>query len=207
MSKESRQAAAQGLRSYIDEALAQVKMAMTDTNMDAREAFKLIKDMSSRANREKVGMILGPDDAGALFNESAKAFELRASVARNSATAQRQATQQGVKDVVEGGAWNALKQGDVVESPKKMIAAILGRSPEAKQQISDEVYIALVKALTGPRGAQARAMLEHLQTVQPLIAEKVGGARNLAASLMARNVPVTAPAAGRLSEELQRRNR
>lgn len=210
MSKESRQAAAQGLRSYIDEALAQVKMAMTDTNMDAREAFKLIKDMSSRANREKVGMILGPDDAGALFkqiDESAKAFELRASVARNSATAQRQATQQGVKDVVEGGAWNALKQGDVVESPKKMIAAILGRSPEAKQQISDEVYIALVKALTGPRGAQARAMLEHLQTVQPLIAEKVGGARNLAASLMARNVPVTAPAAGRLSEELQRRNR
>lgn len=210
MSIEAKQAAAQGLRSHIDEALAQVKMAMTDTNMDAREAFKLIKDMSSRANREKVGMILGADDAGALFkqlDESAKAFELRASVARNSATAQRQATQQGVKDVVEGGPWNALRQGEVVESPKKMIAAILGRSPEAKQQISDDVYIGLVKALTGPRGAQARAMLDHLQTVQHLIAEKTGGARNLAASLMARNAPVSAPVTGRLTEELQRRNR
>lgn len=210
MSIEAKQAAAQGLRSHIDEALAQVKMAMTDTNMDAREAFKLIKDMSSRANREKVGMILGADDAGALFkqlDESAKAFELRASVARNTATAQRLATQQGVKDVVEGGPWNALRQGEVVESPKKMIAAILGRSPEAKQQISDDVYIGLVKALTGPRGAQARAMLDHLQTVQPLIAEKTGGARNLAASLMARNAPVSAPVTGRLTEELQRRNR
>lgn len=205
MSVEARQAAAQGVRSSIDDALANVKMAMTDANMDAREAFKLLKDMSSRASREKMAMILDPADADVLFkqlDESTKAFELRAAVARNSATAMRQATKQGVKDIVEGGPLAAFREGEVIGTPKEIWKAIMGRSPEAKQQVSDEVYMGLVKALTGPRGKEARAALEHLQTVQPLIEQGTGRARNLSAQLMGRNVPVT----GRLSADLQKRN-
>ena len=109
ISDEARDAAAQGLRSSIDDALANVKIAMTDTNMDAREAFKLIRDMSSRANREKVELLIGPEKAKTLFSqldESIKAFELRANVARNSATAVRQSTAKDVSDIVQGGAWN-----------------------------------------------------------------------------------------------------
>ena len=194
MSDHARQEAATGLRSNIDNILANVKIAMTDTNVDAREAFKFIKDMSSRANREKVKLLLGEDASQAIFkqlDESMKAFELRASVASNSATAVRQSTSQGVKNIVEGGAINQLRSGQVVDAPKSMIAAILGRSEEAKQQIKDDVYIEMVKALTGPRGAEARQALEHLQTVQPLIDQSTGKIMDITQTMFARNAPVT----------------
>ena len=191
---------AEGVRMNIDDVLAQTKVAMTDVNIEAREAFKMIKDMSSRASREKLAMILG-DDAQRIFSqldESLKAFELRASVARNSATAIRKSTSQGVKDVVEGGVINRLREGEVVAAPKSMIAAILGRSPEAKQKISDDVYIGMVRALTGPRGAEARIALEQLQKIEPLINRYTGEVISMTEILASRNAPVTSP----LTEEL-----
>jgi hypothetical protein len=177
MSAHARDEAAKGLRSSIDEALANVKAAMSDTNVDAREAFKIVKDMSSRANKEKLELMFGDNTAKTILrqaDEAMKAFELRAGVARNSATAIRQSTAQGVKDVVEGGAFTRLREGEGVTSVKSVIAAILGRSPEAKQRISDEAYMGIVRALTGPRGASARAMLERMQTIQPLIDKSTG---------------------------------
>ena len=194
MSVHARQEAATGLRSNIDDILANVKIAMSDINVDAREAFKFIKDMSSRANREKVKLLLGEDASQAIFkqlDESMKAFELRASVASNSATAVRQSTSQGVKNIVEGGAINQLRSGQVIDAPKSMIAAIFGRSNKAKQEVSDAVYIEMVKALTGPRGAEARQALEHLQTVQPLIDQSTGKIMDITQTMFARNAPVT----------------
>lgn len=185
----------EGVRMNIDDVLAQTKAAMTDTNIEAREAFKLIKDMSSRANREKLEMVLG-DDAKRIFNqldEAMMAFELRASVARNSATAIRQSTSQGVKDVVQGGPINRLREGEVINAPKAMISAIFGRSPEAKQKISDNLYIGMVRALTGPRAAEARAVLDQLQKVAPLIDKRTGQVMNITKMLAARNAPITSP--------------
>ena len=194
ISDEARDAAAQGLRSSIDDALANVKIAMTDTNMDAREAFKLIRDMSSRANREKVELLIGPEKAKTLFSqldESIKAFELRANVARNSATAVRQSTAKDVSDIVQGGAWNKLREGEVINAPKAAVAAILGRSPAAKQKVSDDVYRGMVEALTGPRGAKARALLQKLQSIQPGIDQKTRNTANLISNIGSRNAPVT----------------
>ena len=194
MSDDARAEAARGLRSYIDEKLANVQAAMTDTNLDAREAWTLVKDMSSRANREKIQTLLGDDASQAIFSqldESMKAFELRAAVAKNSATAVRQSTAQGVKDVVEGGVINRVREGQPLQTGKGMVAAILGRSPEAKQKISDELYMGMVEALTGPRGNEALKALEHLQTVQPLIDQGTGKVMDIVSALMSRNAPVS----------------
>jgi hypothetical protein len=185
----------EGVRMNIDDILARTKVAMTDVNIEAREAFQLIKDMSSRSNREKLTMILG-DDAERIFNqldEAVMAFELRGSVARNSATAIRQSTAQSVKDVVQGGSINRLREGEVINAPKEMISAIFGRSPEAKQKISDDVYIGMVRALIGPRGAEARAALDQLQKVAPLIDKRTGRVMDITKILAARNAPVTSP--------------
>lgn len=57
-SKEAKAAARKGLRSYIDDTLANVKRTITDPNIDAREASKAVKDLSSRANVEKVTEVL-----------------------------------------------------------------------------------------------------------------------------------------------------
>ena len=185
----------EGVRMNIDDILARTKVAMTDVNVEAREAFQLIKDMSSRSNREKLTMILG-DDAERIFSqldEAVMAFELRGAVARNSATAIRQSTAQSVKDVVQGGSINRLREGEVINAPKAMVSAIFGRSPEAKQKISDDVYISMVRALTGPRGAEARAALDQLQKVAPLIDKRTGQIMDITKIMAARNAPVTAP--------------
>ena len=185
----------EGVRMNIDDILARTKVAMTDVNIEAREAFQLIKDMSSRSNREKLTMVLG-DDAERIFSqldEAVKAFELRGAVARNSATAVRQSTAQSVKDVVQGGPINRLREGEVINAPKAMISAIFGRSPEAKQKISDDLYIGMVRALTGPRGAEARAALDQLQKVAPLIDKRTGQIMDITKILAARNAPVTSP--------------
>ena len=194
MSDDAKAEAARGIRSYIDEKLANVTVAMSDTNLDAREAWTLVKDMSSRASRKKVSTLLGDDAAKAIFDqldEALPAFELRAAIAKNSATAVRQSTAKGVTDVVEGGAINRLREGEVVNAPKTMVAAIFGRSPEAKQKISDELYMGMVEALTGPRGNEALKALEHLQTVQPLIDQRTGKVMDIVSALMSRNAPVS----------------
>ena len=186
---------AEGVRMNIDDVLAQTKVAMTDTNIEAREAFKLIKDMSSRSSREKLMMVLG-DDAQRVFSqldEAMVAFELRAATAKNSKTAVRLSTGKSVDEIVEGGAWNRLREAEIINAPKTMIAAILGRSAEAKQKISDELYVGMVEALTGPRGAAALATLNQLQKVAPLINQRTGQVINIGETLAARNAPVVSP--------------
>ncbi|MCZ4093046.1 hypothetical protein [Sinorhizobium psoraleae] len=51
MSAAERRGVAQGIRSQIDEKIANVTRAVQDGNMDAREAIKGLKDLSSRAAR------------------------------------------------------------------------------------------------------------------------------------------------------------
>ena len=183
----------EGVRMYIDDVLAQTKVAMTDVNIPAREAFKFVKDMSSRASREKLSTILGQDASKVInqLDEALVAFELRANVARNSATAVRQSTAKDVSDIVQGGAWNKLREGEVINAPKAAIAAILGRSPSAKQKVSDDVYVGMVKALTGPRGPEARALLQKLQKIQPLIDQRTGKTIDLISNITSRNAPFT----------------
>ena len=199
MSNEAKTSAMKGIRSSIDEALANVKQAMTDTNVDAREAAKLIKDLSSRANREKVEMVVGKDAADDLFkqiDQSSVAFELKGQVAQNSKTALRQGARADADEVLFGGPLNQLREGEVVGAPKALVKAIFGRSPEAKQQISDEYYMNIVKALTGPRGSEARALLEKIQQVQPLIAAGTAKASQIGPGVLSRSTAVTGPAIG-----------
>tara|TARA_R110000803_G_C11983079_1_gene321001 strand:- start:57 stop:2234 length:2178 start_codon:yes stop_codon:yes gene_type:complete len=185
----------EGVRMNIDDVLAQTKAAMTDTNIEAREAFRLIREMSGRANREKLEMVLG-DGAERIFNEldeAMVAFELRASVARNSATAIRKSTIEAVDDAVQGGAINRLREGQPLNAAKETASAIFGRSAESKQKISDDLYIDMVRALTGPRGAEARVALEKLQKISPLINMRTGQAMSMTEILASRNAPVTSP--------------
>lgn len=199
MSDEARTAAMKGIRSSIDEELANVKQAMTDTNMDAREASKLIKDLSSRANREKVEMIVGKDAADDLFKQidrSSSAFELKGQVSQNSKTAMRQGARADADEVLFGGPVGQLREGEAIGAPKALWKSIFGRSPAQKQQISDEYYVNLVKALTGPRGAEARALLEKIQQVQPLVLESTQKAAQIGPGVLSRSAAVTGPAVG-----------
>lgn len=156
----------QGLRSYVDEVLANVKTVITDPNTDARQARKALQDLSSAAAREKIRLILDSDaTANRLFAELGKAtksLELRADVATNSKTFGRGAVADAIKSYVNEGAVNAALSGEPINAAKSVIQNITGRTPKGKRLIEDQIHEQIATMLTGPQGPDALALLDRL---------------------------------------------
>ncbi len=202
MSAAERDFVGKGLRAQIDEAMANVQRALTDTNMDAREAIKAIRTLSTRASHEKVEMLLGPLRAERLFNsieQSLSAFELRAALADNSKTFTRTAMDAVVKSL-DDGVIDAFRMGRPAEFGKRLAQVLMGRSPAARERSADETYSALAEVLTGPRGPQALDKLQALSTATMRSGPTVERARLLAEVLARRNAAVTGPSSQSLSE-------
>jgi hypothetical protein len=157
MSAAERAAARQGLRSGIDDMMAQTRQALTDPNMDAREALSALRAMSSRQARENIAVLLrDPNRANALAREIdriATDFELRAAVAANSRTAVRQAVQGEVSDTVQpSGILAELAQGNGLV--QTVVRALTGRDEAAEAARRAGIYDEITEALTRTRGAQ-----------------------------------------------------
>lgn len=185
MPASERQAARQGLRAFIDDTLANVARTITDPDTATREGIKLLRDMSSRANRTKLRVLLGPRDAEALLarvDEAATAFELRAAIAENSRTAIRQGIQGAVRQEAEGGIVRSLMRGEPIDATKALTQAMTGETADAVQLREMGLYADIARALTQIRGPEARAALHTIQQAmrgQPLSAaqaERVAGA-------------------------------
>ena len=103
MSKSELTALKQGLRGQIDEMMANAKASLTDPNQDAREMIKPLKDMLSRASKEKITIILG-DEAPAFLrqlDEVYSAMSMRAGVAQQSKTAIRDMAKEAARERIE----------------------------------------------------------------------------------------------------------
>ena len=171
-----------GIRQKIDDTIANVTQAMTDHNMDAREAAKALKDMSSRAAREKMKHALGERDAEILFKELDKAnaaLSLRASQAQNSKTFARQALDNAVT-AGRDGVMDTLNSGRPLEAGRRMIQAVTGATPEAARAADEELYSQIATLLTKPRGPDAMRTLQALERaygksrVNQALAQQVG---------------------------------
>ena len=165
-STEATTAAQKGLRQYIDDTLANVQRTLTDPNTDAREAIKTVKDMSSRANKEKVTAVIGDVKAKRLFkalDEASAQLELRSNVARNSATASRLAGQEAVKEITEPSAVSSLMQGNPVEAAKKTVQLFTGQTSQAQTAKRQQIYAEIARALTEMRGPDAERALASVQ--------------------------------------------
>lgn len=172
-SKDAIAAAKRGLRSYIDETMANVRGVISDPNVDAREALAMVKALSSRASRDKVSVILGKK-ADMLFDaleEASAHLELRSAVARNSATAGRMATQDTAKRIVGDTVGDAVNDAEPINMAKRIIQSVTGGSGPRKTEALNNLYTEVAKALTGPRGAEARmamAAIEKALAGQPM---------------------------------------
>lgn len=155
MSAAERDALAQGVRSRVDDAVANVTRTLSDGNMDAREAIKGLRDLSSRANRDKLVAALGAKRVGPLFDELdrvATSFDLRAAVSQNSKTYARQATSRMVDDLTGPGIVGTAAQGEPVNAAKRIVQALTGQTPEAVKGRQDAIYSDLARILTRPAG-------------------------------------------------------
>ena len=100
-SRAERDAAKAGLRSAIDDTLARVNAVASDPNIEIREFQKLANNLRSRSMKDKMSILLGKRQADRLYkqlDENVVSLELRAAIARNSATQQRQAIQGAVEE-------------------------------------------------------------------------------------------------------------
>jgi len=165
MTQAEKDAVAQGVRSRLDDAMANVTRTIQDGDTPAREAIKAIKDLSSRANREKLEAVIGKQKADALFSEVDRAttsFDLKASVAENSKTYARQATDKRVAQMTEPGAIGQAFQGKPLKATQRIAQALTGQTPEKITARQDAVYSQLADILTRP-GGQSQAIFQALQ--------------------------------------------
>lgn len=157
MSQAERAAARQGLRSRIDDMMAQTQAALTDTNMDAREAIRAWRALSSRQSQENMTALLGRDRARALAREIDRIgtdFELRAAVARNSATAVRSAVQGEARQITQPGILGSLMEGSPAEASRRVVQALSGRTEAAQAARQAGLFSEITEALTRTRGAR-----------------------------------------------------
>lgn len=160
----------QGLRSKIAETVANIKRSISDPNVEARQGMQAIKDLSSEAVRDKMGMILGGKEAKAFFakiDQAAKAFELRAAVTQNSKTNARGFIDKTVSEASEPGILGALADSPKAGA-KSVWQALTGGGPERQLAREDKIYEEITRALTEKRGADAIKLLDDLRRVQSI---------------------------------------
>lgn len=174
-------AVAQGIRSQIEATMSNVTKALTDNNLDAREAITALRNLSTRANREKVGLVIGQARAQALFkvlDEATKSFELRAAMATNSKTFTRLNMDRTVSGMTQGeGPIGALARGEPVNAGKRGIQILTGMTPAEIAKRQDALYREIVDILTSPssRGTQIMGALGKLRHASMQGAQRAAG--------------------------------
>jgi len=157
-SVDEKAAARLGARSYIDDTLANVKSSIATGNVDIKEAQKLLSDLSSKANLAKLRFIVGSDGVKKMQEELEvvrRALTLRAAVAKNSATAQRDAIQTTSNAILNEGPWNMIKKGQPLETIKESIKLLTGSNASGEAMRQSGMYTDVIKALTEKRGEDA----------------------------------------------------
>jgi len=178
----------QGLRSQIDETLANVRAVASDQNIDARAASKAFSDISSPAAREKMSMVLG-DDWPALKNQldqAGAALGLRARTSANSATFGRGAAESSIIEEITPG---ALRRGQPVQAAKDTFATMMGASPEAVRRSRDNVKGEIAALLTRQDGAPQEMIDSILKALNdnPMNANAGSGTRKAIEALLLGN--------------------
>jgi len=166
MTGPERQAVISGVRAQLDEVMANVKGAASDPNVDARQLNEMVRQLTSKASREKIGMVLGdPKKTMQFFREigqTFKAAELRAGVATNSKTATRMQAIGGIDERLQPGVVGTAMEGNLPGATKKAIQVATGATPRQQRLRNNEQWLELAKLLSEKRGREAEALLRKL---------------------------------------------
>ncbi|NBW13544.1 MAG: hypothetical protein EBR82_36615, partial [Caulobacteraceae bacterium] len=185
MTGPERRAAMNGIRDSIDEVVANVKGMASDPNIDARQLREVLGVLSSPAAREKVQALVGQNEARAFFGQIgrfSRAAELRASVATNSRTFGRSATDAQVKAQLEPGPLGMVLEGNGPGAIKKIIQTLTRMTPERRLAAEDQLYGEIAAALTTVRGRAAQTQLNRLRAAIQARSQNYTGARSIGAA-------------------------
>lgn len=187
-----RAAIRQGVRQQIDDALANVRAVATDQNVDARQAYKAMTDLSSPSAQTKMEMLLG-DEWPAVrqaLDDTAQALGLRARVATNSRTFGRQQFGQMLDDSMEPG---ALARGEPIGTARSVWQRFTGSSPAQIQRAKRSVRNELADVLTRPNALATLNALENARAAFPLLPGAGAGVTNALNALGLSALPTVGP--------------
>lgn len=184
-----RDAIKQGIRNHVQQSLSEVRAVISDPNVDARQAIALVKELSSDASRAKLSAAIGEQKAGILLrqvDQAGVALQLRAMVARNSATAGRQALQGQIKEMAKPSVFQSLGRGAPVQSAQRVLQVLTGSTDGAVQAEQKAVFDDIARALTQVRGKDAEralALVDAAMSGQPLKDQEARFVANLVAQV------------------------
>lgn len=194
MTGPEREAVALGIRSRIDENLANVSRAVTTGREDeVNQALRAMRDLTKPANRTKVALAIGEADADLLFEEVDRIFiSLQREALRQtgSQTAGRQFMDSLFQPHLNPtGAWDAAMQGKPLNAGQRIIQALSGATPEGYAARADQIGQDVARALVsqGPELAANQAGIQRLNASMTSNDE-------LSRAIAARLVPLGAPA-------------
>lgn len=192
-----KRALASGLRSQIDETVANVTRSVATGEIEVAQARKILRDMSSPAARAKIVAVFGQSDARKMFralNEATQSLSVKASVAKNSQTAPRLRRDQLVRDAQSHSPSQIARDaasGGILEAPRKVAAIAANNTPIDQNARTEQLYLEIAEFLTGRRGVDALRAAEEMMT-----AIQAAPGQAAAAQAIGRNVGGAVPAAG-----------
>lgn len=168
-----REAAKKGLRENLEALMGRARATIADLEAgnidfdtgqnDVAQAVAAIRSLTSKNNVQKARAVLG-SDASRLFSELERvgdALVLRAAVARNSATAIRQAGQEAMRAEVAPGLVRetAGNLGSPFEAAKSITQTVAGIDPTNLSRQEAQYFAEIADALTRIKGDEARKAL------------------------------------------------
>lgn len=184
-SREVELAAKRGLREGIDTVMENARTTLSEIEAGAfdfdagqnaaKEALDALRALTVPANLKKVKLVLG-DGAKPLISElqrTSDALTLRAALARNSATAVRQAVQGQVKDETQPRLLQRFlgEGGNPLEAARELTRSIAGTDPGSMSEAQRQIFAEIADTLTQKRGARANRALKAINQAmqgQPL---------------------------------------
>lgn len=170
-SKEELSGAKQGVREQIEDIMSNAKTASgVGTASEVKEAMKIVTEMSSRANRNKLKLILGDKTAEAYFkrlDQVKKSLEVQAGVRIGSATAPRQQIFEDIREGIKGGSIASFFAGDPKRAITKFRDRLTGTGDEYYDEKISDVLDDVAKVLTSSdiEGKTVQQALEYLNKV------------------------------------------
>lgn len=166
MSADELKQTRQGIRSHIDNLMANTKVLASDPdNMAARQSIDALRLLNTDASVAKLRTVLDPVQAAQLQNElrqATKSIELFANVQANSKTFGRGAVAQAVETARSPGVVGSLKEGEYGQALRRIPQILFGTTPQDKLRGSDETYRQIAELLTAQRGPRAMETMQLL---------------------------------------------
>lgn len=130
------------------------------------QARKIVLELGTAANRQKLSSILPPEDFDKLvkkLDEVRASLEVLASVAPNSKTAQRTEVAKTIDEILEPGILGSLTRLEPIKASQRFVQEVSGQADKLTEEERQKIFAEVARGLTEQRGRTAEAALQYLQ--------------------------------------------